>query len=387
MRVRPFGQWIKCLPVLALAVGLVFTPPVVATPSSADAPLSPSADSQTGQFRSELAEKQSKLTEIQMQLDDLDRELAIAAEAYNKAVLELEATRALLETTKVDLANAEAAYQLQQLTLSDRARDLYRDGEMHTLDVLMSAKSVSDLVSRIRFLQAMGESDADIAATLKAQRDQIAEKAAELEQAELVASSLEFELKARKIEMERRIEEREQVLAATQAEIIALLEAEASRRQLEESALLADVLSGASKAGIVVTPGSPVETALAYHGVPYLWGGESPRGFDCSGLVMYVMAQHGVDLPHYSGAQFQRGEKVAVTDLRPGDTVFFGSPVYHVGMYVGSGYFIHAPRTGDFVKLSKLADRKDYAGARRYNWQPRTAPIKGAVSSPSSALN
>lgn len=387
MRVRPFGQWIKCLPVLALAVGLVFTPPVVATPSSADAPLSPSSDSQTGQFRSELAEKQSALTEIQMQLDDLDRELAIAAEAYNKAVLELEATRALLETTKVDLANAEAAYQLQQLTLSDRARDLYRDGEMHTLDVLMSAKSVSDLVSRIRFLQAMGESDADIAATLKAQRDQIAEKAAELEQAELVASSLEFELKARKIEMERRIEEREQVLAATQAEILTLLEAEASRRQLEESALLADVLSGASKAGIVVTPGSPVETALAYHGVPYLWGGESPRGFDCSGLVMYVMAQHGVDLPHYSGAQFQRGEKVAVTDLRPGDAVFFGSPVYHVGMYVGSGYFIHAPRTGDFVKLSKLADRKDYTGARRYNWQPRTAPIKGAVTSPSSALN
>lgn len=387
MRVRPFGQWIKCLPVLALAVGLVFTPPVVATPSSADAPLSPSSDSQTGQFRSELAEKQSVLTEIQVQLDDLDRELAIAAEAYNKAVLELEATRALLETTKVDLANAEAAYQLQQLTLSDRARDLYRDGEMHTLDVLMSAKSVSDLVSRIRFLQAMGESDADIAATLKAQRDQIAEKAAGLEQAELVASSLEFELKARKIEMERRIEEREQVLAATQAEILTLLEAEASRRQLEESALLADVLSGASKAGIVVTPGSPVETALAYHGVPYLWGGESPRGFDCSGLVMYVMAQHGVDLPHYSGAQFQRGEKVAVTDLRPGDAVFFGSPVYHVGMYVGSGYFIHAPRTGDFVKLSKLADRKDYTGARRYNWQPRTAPIKGAVTSPSSALN
>lgn len=387
MRVRPFGQWIKCLPVLALAVGLVFTPPVVATPSSADAPLSPSSDSQTGQFRSELAEKQSVLTEIQVQLDDLDRELAIAAEAYNKAVLELEATRALLETTKVDLANAEAAYQLQQLTLSDRARDLYRDGEMHTLDVLMSAKSVSDLVSRIRFLQAMGESDADIAATLKAQRDQIAEKAAELEQAELVASSLEFELKARKIEMERRIEEREQVLAATQAEILTLLEAEASRRQLEESALLADVLSGASKAGIVVTPGSPVDTALAYHGVPYLWGGESPRGFDCSGLVMYVMAQHGVDLPHYSGAQFQRGEKVAVTDLQPGDAVFFGSPVYHVGMYVGSGYFIHAPRTGDFVKLSKLADRKDYTGARRYNWQPRTAPIKGAVTSPSSALN
>lgn len=388
IQVRPVGRWLQRLPILALVVGLVLSTPVVATPTpTPDTPIVPVADAQTEEFRAELAEKQAALNEIQAQLDELDRELAIAAEAYNKAVLELETTRALLETTKVDLANAEVAYQLQQSTLADRARDLYRDGDLHTLDVLMGAKSVSDLVSRIRFLQAMGESDADIAATLKAQRDQIAEKAAELEQAELVASSLEFELKARKIEMELRVDEREQVLAATQSEIIELLEAEAARRSLEESALLADVLSGASKAGIVVVPGSPVETALAYHGVPYLWGGESPRGFDCSGLVLYVMAQHGVKLPHYSGSQFQMGEKVAVTDLQPGDAVFFGSPVYHVGMYVGAGYFIHAPRTGDFVKLSKLADRKDYAGARRYNWQYRSAPIKGAVTDPASALN
>ena len=388
IHVRPVGRWLQRLPILALAVGLVFSTPVVATPTSTpDTPIVPVVDAQTEEFRTELAEKQAALNDIQAQLDELDRELAIAAEAYNRSVLELEATRALLETTKIDLANAEVAYQLQQATLADRARDLYRDGEMHTLDVLMSAKSVSDLVSRIRFLQAMGESDADIAATLKAQRDQIAEKAAELEQAELVASSLEFELKARKIEMELRVEEREQLLAATQSEIIELLEAEAARRSLEESALLADVLSGASKAGIVVVPGSPVETALAYHGVPYLWGGESPRGFDCSGLVLYVMNQHGVKLPHYSGSQFQMGEKVAVTDLQPGDAVFFGSPVYHVGMYVGAGYFIHAPRTGDFVKLSKLADRKDYAGARRYNWQYRSAPIKGAVTDPASALD
>lgn len=388
IQVRPVGRWLQRLPILALVVGLVLSTPVVATPTpTPDTPIVPVAGAQTEEFRAELAEKQAALNDIQAQLDELDRELAIAAEAYNKAVLELETTRALLETTKVDLANAEVAYQLQQSTLADRARDLYRDGDLHTLDVLMGAKSVSDLVSRIRFLQAMGESDADIAATLKAQRDQIAEKAAELEQAELVASSLEFELKARKIEMELRVDEREQVLAATQSEIIELLEAEAARRSLEESALLADVLSGASKAGIVVVPGSPVETALAYHGVPYLWGGESPRGFDCSGLVLYVMAQHGVKLPHYSGSQFQMGEKVAVTDLQPGDAVFFGSPVYHVGMYVGAGYFIHAPRTGDFVKLSKLADRKDYAGARRYNWQYRSAPIKGAVTDPASALN
>ena len=159
-----------------------------------------------------------------------------------------------------------------------------------------------------------------------------------------------------------------------------------AERQLAEAELLRQVLAGANRAGIVVEPGSPVETALAYHGVPYLWGGATPSGFDCSGLVMYVMNQHSVRLPHYSGAQFQLGEKIAPADLKAGDVVFFGSPVYHVGLYVGAGYFLHAPRTGDYVKLSRLAERKDYAGARRYDWKYRTSPITGAVVDPASTV-
>lgn len=177
------------------------------------------------------------------------------------------------------------------------------------------------------------------------------------------------------------------MFGAAQAGLIELLDYQAAYRQREEAALLSEILAGASKAGIRVAPGSPVETALAYHGVPYVWAGASPSGFDCSGLVMYVFAQHGVRLPHYSGSQFQLGEKVAPADLKAGDVVFFGSPVHHVGMYVGAGYFIHAPRTGDFVKLSKLAERSDYAGARRYEWQLRTGPIKGAVVDPASVTD
>ena len=86
-------------------------------------------------------------------------------------------------------------------------------------------------------------------------------------------------------------------------------------------------------------------------------------------------------------SQFLLGEKTPPAALQPGDVVFFGSPIHHVGMYVGGGYFIHAPRTGDFVKLSRLADRKDYAGARRYAWVPRTGPIQGVTTSPLDALN
>jgi cell wall-associated NlpC family hydrolase len=373
-------------PALAVPSEVATETPVPAPAAPVESPIPEQADTETAAFRAELARKQALLDELEAQLDALDRELAIAAEAYNKAVMELESTKRHLDATKSDLANAEVAYEIQQDTLSDRARDLYRDGEMRVLDVLLSAKSVSDLVDRIKFLHSMGESDADIAAALAAQRDQIALAASALEDDEVRARSLEFELQARQIEVMIRIRDREALLAAAQADLLALLDSRVSERQTAEAELLRQVLDGANKAGIVVQPGSPVETALGYHGVPYLWGGESPRGFDCSGLVLYVYRQHGVNLPHYSGAQFQLGTKVAPADLTAGDVVFFGSPVYHVGMYVGAGYFIHAPRTGDFVKLSKLADRKDYAGARRYDWSYRTGPIANAVVDPAAAV-
>ncbi len=371
--------------VSATATPVPSRPAAPSVPGGAS-PIPEPTDQMTAEFRARLAAKQAEIDELEAQLDELDRELAIAAEAYNKAVLDLEATTERLETTRADLANAELAYELQQDTLSDRARDIYRGGDLSALDVLLGSKSISDFTARVRFLRAMGENDASIVAALAAQRDVIAEAQRAAEDDVLRARSLEFEMQARQIEVMLRIQEREALLASTQTELLELLDDLSEARQMAEAELLRDVLSGASKAGIVVEPGSPVETALAYHGVPYLWGGQSPRGFDCSGLVLYVMRQHGVSLPHYSGAQFQLGEKVAPSALQPGDAVFFGSPVYHVGMYVGAGYFIHAPRTGDFVKLSRLADRKDYAGARRYDWEYRTSPVTGGVSDPAEAV-
>ena len=244
------------------------TPPAPETPAPSDSPIPEPDDAATAAFRAELARRQALLDELEAQLDDLDRELAIASEAYNRAVVELQATRTRLDVTRADLQNAEFAYAIQQDILSDRARDIYRDGEMSIISVLLSAKSVSDFVSRVRFLHAIGASDAEIAATLAAQRDQIATVAAELEGAEKKASSLEFELEARKIEVLIRIHEREALLATAQADLLALLDEQAEERQAEEAALLRAVLSGATRAGIVVEPGSPVETALGYQGVP-----------------------------------------------------------------------------------------------------------------------
>jgi cell wall-associated NlpC family hydrolase len=110
-----------------------------------------------------------------------------------------------------------------------------------------------------------------------------------------------------------------------------------------------------------------VKYARHFLGVRYVYGGTSPRyGFDCSGFTRFVYAHFGISLPHYSGAQFDRGRRVSRWGLRPGDLLFFDG-LGHVGIYVGHGNFIHAPHTGTDVQISPLTGwySARFDGARR----------------------
>lgn len=104
--------------------------------------------------------------------------------------------------------------------------------------------------------------------------------------------------------------------------------------------------------------------AMTKLGRPYVWGAEGPSTFDCSGLTMWAYKQVGISLPHYTGSQWNAGTHISRSQLQPGDLVFFYSDLHHMGMYVGDGKMIHAPQTGDVVKIAPLAGRP-YAGAVR----------------------
>ena len=105
--------------------------------------------------------------------------------------------------------------------------------------------------------------------------------------------------------------------------------------------------------------------ARRYIGIPYAWGGASPGGFDCSGLVMYVYSKLGVNLPHHAASQYSYGRKVSRWALKPGDLVFF-SGLGHVGLFIGKGRFIDAPQSGGVVRVAFLASRSSsFVGARR----------------------
>ena len=118
--------------------------------------------------------------------------------------------------------------------------------------------------------------------------------------------------------------------------------------------------------------GNIVSTANKYVGVPYKSGGATPRGFDCSGFVLYVYKQNRINMPRTAEAQYKSGKKISAKSLRPGDLVFFqtsGKRISHVGIYLGKGRFVHAPGTGKKTSYASLANvywKKHYRGAATY---------------------
>ncbi len=147
-----------------------------------------------------------------------------------------------------------------------------------------------------------------------------------------------------------------------------VIAAQAAAQSQQASAILAELTAKPKKSGdgkqkvpAVIAGNGPgvvaVRAALTQLGVPYVWGGATPgKAFDCSGLTSWAWGQAGVSLVHFAATQATEGTPVSISQLQPGDLIFFESPIQHVVMYVGDGVVIEAPHTGDVVHLSRLDD-------------------------------
>ena len=269
-----------------------------------------------------------------------------------------------------------------------RVYSLYVSGKPTTLDVLAGAKSLSKVIDRAEAAQAMSQQDTALGHQALRFEHAVQKRQENLTQLRATRARAVLSLAEHKLEIESALARQRRLLASIHSSIHQLQVQEAAREARERAAAearlraIAAAKAAAAAAAAQQSQGSgfpqipPIlgtgsghpqaaSIALQYLGVPYVWGGASPGGFDCSGLVMYVYAQLGISLPHYTVAQWNVTQPISTSEMEPGDLVFFDG-LGHVGIYIGGGQFVNAPHTGSVVRIDSLASwGGGFAGARR----------------------
>ena len=330
-----------------------------------------------------VASKQAQAQQVLAQIQQIDDSLGAAVESYNLANVQLKKIESDQRENRLQLKLTRANLKVAQDSLAARLVSAYTSTQDNsTLSVLLGATSLDDLLNRIEAVNSTSRQDASIVQQVTSFKAAVQRHRAELRKAHTEQRTIVARKAAQKQRIESQLASRRQLLSSIKGQIARIKAAEeAHDRQLAAAARsrlsgvqvpVADGLgvSASTPEGSTVAPpnvhGGVVGIAMHYLGVPYVWGGSTPRGFDCSGLVSYVFAQIGVSVPHSSYAQFGMGTAISINALEPGDLVFF-TGASHVGIYIGGGQFIHAPHTGDVVKISSLSGyySSNFAGARR----------------------
>jgi len=334
-----------------------------------------------------ITSKRAQAEAIVAEVESMQGSLGQTIEAWNYANLELDRIEGDLATNAKHLVAARKSLGVAQQRIQERLRDLYVNGEGDsTLEVILGSSSLDDIIARLDAIERVSSQDTHILRTVKQYRREVETRRSNLQEARADQAEIVAEQAAQKQYIESQIAEQNRLLDSVKDEI-AEMRAEEARRQAELAAQArarAQAAELASQAAAqqtydtaVVVPtydpnlpapryGHVVGIALQYLGIPYVWGGSSPStGFDCSGFSMYVFAQVGVSLPHHAASQYNYGSPVPYDQIAAGDLVFF-SGLGHMGIAIGNGQFVHAPHTGDVVRISSLSERSgSFVGARR----------------------
>jgi peptidoglycan DL-endopeptidase CwlO len=319
-------------------------------------------------FASPISSKKAQLRQVQAKLQTVYQQVDVAVEKYNQANSQLSAIQSQIKQNTHLLKVAEYNLAVANKQLSARALDIYKTRDVSVVDVLFAANSFDDLVTQLDMMERLGNSDVDTVHSIKAYRLEIKDRRVKLDADKRSATRLVAAAAQNKAEVQSLQSRLEGMTAGLKSQISQLeaQQAAAAKAAADAAAQSAAAGTGGSSTGggggTVVDPGGSGHSAVVaiaqrYLGVPYVYGGASPSGFDCSGLTMYCYAQIGIGLSHGATDQQHSSTPVPLNALQPGDLVFFGnaSYSYHVGIYVGGGSMINAPHTGSVVSYGSIS--------------------------------
>ncbi len=311
--------------------------------------------------------------------------------------IQIEELNTQVAAADAEIAVAKTKIGKTNLDLKERATSLYMTGgSSAALMPALDGADFGDAGARQLYLEIAAQKDTVIIDDLQTLNKQLKDQIAILEIAQTAVAAEQTRLDDAKSDLEAANARQEELLAETRGELADLIAEEQARQEriAEEAARReqqereeqerldrehaeqnpSDPGTGNGSDIEVVAPNpraqTAVDAALSQLGKPYSWATpgswntSNPSSFDCSGLTGWSWYQAGYTLSHSSRAQFAELPHVAQSDLLPGDLVFYGSPIHHVGMYIGGGEYVNAPQTGDVVKISSIY-RSDWAGAAR----------------------
>ncbi len=306
----------------------------------------------------------ANLNQVQRQVDQLNRQAEQAAERYNTAKVELTDTTRQLRAARNKYAATQRRLDAMQVLVGRIAVASYKSGGLDSSVQLLLSDDPTGFLRQAADLTQITKHQDHLLADMQAAglRAAVDRKAVAEQQAR--AQDLQSKIAAEKRTVEGKLATARALLgrleAKQRAQLMSIRQAATDRALGARSDAMR--ASRSSRDGDFPTYDGPasgraavaVKTAFAQLGDPYQWGAAGPGSFDCSGLTMYSWGAAGVSLPHSSSAQYSAVPHVSISNLQPGDLVFYYSPISHVGIYIGGGRVIDAPYPGLSVHISGL---------------------------------